>query len=63
MASGTAEQEAVWMGGGGGFGCTCLAPCPGPIDQTAELAKGRREKGREGRQEMDEASVFLDVRK
>lgn len=53
-ASGTAEQEAVWMGeegregGGGGeggrLGCTCLATCPGPIDQTAELA---REEGRE----------------
>lgn len=30
-----------WRGKGGRFGCTCLAPCPGPIDQTAELAKGK----------------------
>lgn len=37
------------MGGGeegGRLGCTCLATCPGPIDQTAELA---RDVGREGR--------------
>lgn len=62
-ASVTAEQEAVWMGEdgegrGGRFGCTCLAPCPGPIDQTAELAKGKG-GGRERRQEMDKASVFF----
>lgn len=61
-ASGTAEQEAVWMGEegrremevgrrrGGRLGCTCLATCPGPIDQTAELAReGGREGGSEGR--------------
>lgn len=45
-------------GRGGRFGCTCLAPCPGPIDQTAELAKGKG-GGRERRQEMDKASVFF----
>lgn len=45
-------------GRGGRFGCTCLAPCPGPIDQTAELAKGKG-GGRERKQEMDKASVFF----
>lgn len=48
-------------GRGGRFGCTCLAPCPGPIDQTAELAKGKG-GGRE-RRKWIKLLFFLDVRK
>lgn len=48
--------------GGGRLGCTCLATCPGPIDQTAELAREEgREGGKEKVQEMDGAPAFCTL--
>lgn len=56
------EEGGGGGGGGGRLGCTCLATCPGPIDQTAELAREEgREGGKEKVQEMDGAPAFCTL--